>query len=133
MRITESPRFLPAVLWVDAASAAASGALQLAVSGPLARWLGLPQPLLLASGGVLLLVAAYAAWLAGSRPASRAGVLALAGLNAAWVLGCLDLLLSGTAGTAFGTAWLVLQAVAVGLLAELEWLAVRRHAGAAMA
>ncbi|MEJ8837008.1 hypothetical protein [Ramlibacter sp. AN1133] len=124
MRSTDPSRFLFLLLWADAASAAASGALQVVAAPSLARWFGLPPALVLASGGVLLAVAAFAAWLA--RSPRRGGVLTLVGLNAAWVLGCLELLLSGGALTALGTGWLVLQAVAVGVLAELEWLALRR-------
>jgi hypothetical protein len=131
MRTTESSRFLCLLLWADAMSAAATGALQVAATSTLARWFGLPETLVLASGAVLLAVAVFAGWLA--RAPSRAGVLALVGLNAAWVLGCLDLLLSGVAGTALGTGWLVLQAAAVGVLAELEWLALRRLARPAVA
>ena len=131
MRSTDPARLLSLLLWADAASAAATGALQLAAAAPLARAFGLPPALVLASGAVVLAVAAFAAWLA--RAPGRAGVLTLVGLNAAWVLGCLDLLLAGSAGTALGTGWLVLQAVAVGVLAELEWIALRRLPRAAIA
>jgi hypothetical protein len=53
--------------------------------------------------------------------------------NALWVAGCVDLLLTGAAATALGVAWLVMQALAVGVLAELEWLGLRRSSSAAMA
>jgi cation transport ATPase len=128
-----SPRFLPAVLWIDAASAAVIGMLQIAAAARLAGWLGLPAGLLSASGLALLPVAAWAAWTARSRPVSRPAVLVLVGVNAAWVLGCLELLLTGAAGTLFGAAWLVWQAVAVGGLALLEWLGLRRAQPAAWA
>lgn len=131
MRSTDPSRFLSLLLWADAASAATSGALQVAAAPSLARWFGLPPALVLGSGAGLLVVAAFAAWLA--RSPRRAGVLTLVGLNAAWVLGCLELLLSGGALTAPGIGWLVLQAVAVGVLAELEWLALRRVARTAFA
>ena len=132
MNILSSPRFLPAVLWGDAASALATGVLQLAAAPLLAAWFGLPEGLLTASGWVLLAVAAYAAWLARG-PIRRPAVLALVAGNALWVAGCLELLLTGAAGTALGAAWLVLQAVAVGILAELEWIALRRAPSPALA
>lgn len=131
MRVFASPRFLPALLWADAASAAATGVLQAGAAATLGTWFGLPPPLVFGAGCVLLAVAPFAAWLA--RAPRRGGVLALVAVNAAWVLGCIALLFAGAAGTAPGTAWLVLQGLAVGLLAELEWLAVRRAPAQALA
>ena len=124
MNLFTPPRFLPTVLWADAGSALATGLLQLAAAPLLAQWFGLPPVLLTASGWVLLAVAAYAAWCA--RQPRRPAVLALVAGNALWVLGCLELLFTGGAGTLLGQAWLVVQAVAVGVLAELEWIALRR-------
>ena len=121
-----SPRFLPAVLWADAASAAATGALHAAAAPQLAQLLGLPQGLLAASGYGLFAVAAFAAWLARSRPVPRAGVLLLVGVNLAWVAGCVELLATGAAASPLGKGWLVLLAVAVGALALLEWAGLRR-------
>jgi hypothetical protein len=121
-----SPRFLPAVLWADAASAAATGALHAAAAPWLAPVLGLPQGLLSTSGWVLFAVAAFAAWLARGRPVPRAGVLLLVGVNVAWVVGCIELLATGAAATSLGHAWLVLLAAAVGALAVLEWAGLRR-------
>ena len=55
------------------------------------------------------------------------GVWLLIGANALWVLGCLGLLASGlVAPTLLGVAFLVSQAVTVGVLAELEWMGVRK-------
>jgi hypothetical protein len=133
MRTTDPSRLLALLLWADAASAGATGLLQVAAAPALARWFGLPPSLVLGSGLVLLAVAALAAWLARARPAPRTGVLLLVGINAAWVLGCLDLAVTGAAGATLGTAWLALQAVVVGLLAELEWMALRRLARPALA
>lgn len=126
MNLIASPRFLPAVLWADAASAAGTGALHAAGASLLAPVLGLPQGLLSASGWGLFAVAAFAAWLARSRPIPRAGVLLLVAGNLAWVLGCLELLATGAAATPLGQAWLALLAAAVGALAVLEWVGLRR-------
>jgi hypothetical protein len=132
MNLTTSPRFLPAVLWADAASCLASGALQLALAPQLAELLGLPQALLVATGWVLIAVAAFAAWLARGRPASRTGVYLLVAGNIGWVLGCLELAI-GSGATALGIAWLLFQAIAVLALAVLEWAGVRRAPRAAWA
>lgn len=132
MSLFASPRFLPTVLRVDAASCAATGALQLAGAPRLADWFGLPAPLLTATGAFLLAVCAYALW-ASRMPIRRPAVLLLVAGNALWVLGCVALLAVGAATTPLGQAWLVVQAVAVGLLAELEWSGLRRAPAAAWA
>lgn len=126
-----SPRFLVAVLWADAVSGLACGVLHLAAAGPLSAWFGLPQALLTGSGAALLVFAAWAAWTAHS--ISRGRVLVLAAANALWVLGCLELLFTGAAGTLPGHAWLLVQAVAVGALAAIQWLGVRGRSAASLA
>ena len=50
MSLFASPRFLSRVMAADAVSCAATGALQLIFGTALARWTGLPAPLLLATG-----------------------------------------------------------------------------------
>ncbi len=126
MQMIASPRFLPAVLWVDAAAGVATGTLQVAAAPLLAGWLGLPQGLLSGAGIALFAYAAFAAWLARGRPVSRIGVLLLVFGNLAWVAGCLELLFTGAATTALGQAWLALLALAVGALAALEWAGLRQ-------
>ena len=121
-----SPRFLPAVLWLDAASGAGLGLLHLVAGSALAGWLGLPPGLVLASGLALVGFAALAALAARSRPVWRGGVLLLVAGNLVWVLGCLELLFAGAPATVLGTAYLAVHAVAVGGLALLEWLGLRR-------
>ena len=121
-----SPRFLSVVLWLDAASAAGLGLLHVATGRALAGWLGLPPALVLASGIALFLFAVLAARAARSRPVWRGGVLLLIAGNLVWVLGCLELLFVGAAGTALGAAYLAVHAAAVGGLAMLEWLGLRR-------
>jgi hypothetical protein len=131
MNLTSSPRFLSTVLWVDAASCLATGLLQLAAPQTLSAWFGLPAGLLTATGWVLLAVAAFAAVAARAPRPLLVWVMVLG--NAAWLLGCAELLLTGAAGTALGVAWIVLQAVVVGVLGELEWLGLKRAPATAMA
>ncbi|MBE7368493.1 hypothetical protein [Ramlibacter pallidus] len=125
MNLIASPRFLPAVLWADAASGLATGVLQVAAAPVLAGWLGLPQGLLSASGYALFAYAAFAAWLARGRPVSRGGVVLLVLANLVWVAGCVELLFTGAAATWLGQGWLLVLAVAVGALAALEWAGLR--------
>jgi len=121
--------FLRRVLAVDAASCLGMGAICAAGAGMLAGPLGLPRMLLLASGLVLLLCAAVIGWLALRREAPRALVLAVIAGNAAWVAGSLLLLASPfVAPTTLGALFLLAQAAAVAVLAELEWVGLRRSA-----
>lgn len=133
MSTLASPRFLRSVLWADAASGVASGALHLFGAGLLAHLLGLSMGLLVASGAALCGYAVFAGWIASRDVLPRGAVLALSLANWAWVAGCLALLFTGAASTTLGQVYLVGQAVAVAVLAELQWFGARRPAGAALA
>lgn len=121
-----SPRFLSRVMWVDAASCAATGALQVGFTDALARLTGLPGGLLLGTGLFLLAYAAAAAAMArrATPPRTLIGLVAIG--NFGWAAACAALLASGLfAVTALGTAWVVAQAVTVVLLAEAQWMGLR--------
>jgi hypothetical protein len=133
MSTLASARFLRTVLWADAVSCAASAALHLFGAGLLAHLLGLSSGLLLASGLALCAYAAFAAWIATREPLPRGPVLALSLANWAWVAGCLALLFTGAAGTTLGQIYLVVQVVAVAVLAELQWFGVRRPTAGVLA
>jgi len=132
MSVFASPRFLPNVMWADAASCAATGALQVAFTGALAGLTGLPAPLLMGTGVFLLAYAAMAAFMAsrGTPPRTLIG-LVIAG-NLGWAVACISLLVSGIFPvTAVGVAWVLAQAVCVIVLAELQWTGLRRSRGGA--
>ena len=135
MSVFASPRFLHRVMWADAASCAATGALQVALTDTLARLTGLPAPLLMATGVFLLAYAAAAAWMASRSTPPRALIGLVAAGNFGWAVGCVALLMSGIfAVSALGIAWVMAQALCVMVLAELQWTGLRRtRAGAAMA
>ena len=129
-----SPAGLRLVLWADALSGSATAVLHLALAASLSALLGLPTGLLSASGILLLLYVALAGSLALQSLPSRAllGVLVIG--NFAWVAACLVLLFGGSVSpTPLGEAYLVVQAVAVLVLAELQWMALRRTRPAAVA
>lgn len=131
MSIFASPRFLRHVMWADAASCAATGALQLVVTQPLADLTGLPALLLTGTGLFLLAYASAAAWMARRQPLPRTliGLVALGNLG--WAMGCAVLVFgSGLALSAWGLAWVAVQAVVVLVLADLQWAGLRatRHA-----
>lgn len=120
-------RFLRRVLALDAATCAATGLLLLAGGGFLERLLGLPATLLAAAGLALLPSAAFIAFVATRERMPRAGVWAIIVLNALWVVGSILLLVSGAvAPTALGAAFVLAQAAAVAILAELEYVGLRR-------
>lgn len=123
-----SPGFLRRVLWVDAATCVATGLLQVLASGFLAGLLGIPHDLLLWSGGSLFVVAAIIAFVATRQFMPGELVWLVIGGNVLWVVGCLALLLGGlTAPTLLGQAFIVVQAVTVGVLVELEFFGLRQQ------
>ena len=129
-----SPAGLRRVLWADALSGSGSAALHLALTGSLSTLLGLPGVLLTGSGIALLVYVALAGSLALQATPSRALLSLLVIGNFAWVAACLVLLVgSQVAPTLLGQAYLVVQAVAVLVLAELQWMALRRRQPAALA
>jgi hypothetical protein len=126
MSILASPRFLPRVMTADALSCAATGALQVGLTDMLARLTGLPASLLIGTGVFLLAYAVLAAWMAARAvPPRRLVGLVIVG-NLAWALGGVALLASDlVAHTMLGTAWVLVQAVVVVVLAELQWMGLR--------
>jgi len=67
------------------------------------------------------------AWIATRKAIPAGAVWLLIAANTLWVLGCLGLLASSlVAPTVFGVSFLITQAVTVGVLAELEWIGVRK-------
>ena len=124
-----SPRFLRRVLWLDAITGVATGLLQLLLADTLAVFLGLPAGLLVASGWALFGYVALIAFIATRPFIPRPLVWLLIVANGLWVVGCLALMFGGlVAPTLAGKAFIAVQAVAVGLLAELQWFGVRKLA-----
>ncbi len=125
--LTAYPLFLRRMLWLDAATGAATGALQLLLTGWLASFLGLPETLLQVSGWVMFAYVAGIGFIA-TRPFVPAPLVwLLIGANFLWVLGCLALLLGDLVmPTLAGKAFIAIQAVTVGLLAELQWVGLRK-------
>lgn len=125
-RLTTTP-FLRFALLGDAAASGATGLLMAAAAAPLSQLLDLPKPLLLGAGLVLLPYAAAVAWL-GSRSSLGAGaVWAVIAINALWVVESLLLLSLGwVRPNALGTAFVVAQAAAVAIFAELQFMALRQ-------
>jgi hypothetical protein len=119
--------FLRRVLVADAAASAATGLLMLLAAGPLEQWLAIPAGLLRAAGASLIPFAALVGWLALREAVSRAGVWAVIVLNAIWVVDSVALLFTDWVQPAMlGYAFVLAQAAAVAVLAELEYVGLRR-------
>ena len=103
-------------------------------AGVLAPLLNLPEPLLRETGLFLILYAALVGWL-GTRPAMpKALVVVVIAGNAAWTLASIALLFSGAVTpNLLGEVLVAAQAIAVGALAELQYIGLRRSSGAVTA
>jgi hypothetical protein len=135
MSVFASPRFFSRVMWADAASCAATAGLQLAFTDALASLTGLPASLLVGTGVFMLGYAAAAAAMAARSTPPRALIGLVVIGNFGWAAACVALLASGVVNaTGIGMAWVLLQAVTVVILAELQWTGLRRtRAGAGIA
>jgi hypothetical protein len=127
MQTNTSHTVLRRVLALDAVASGAMG-LGLAAFAPLlAGVLGLPSELLRESGLILLPWAAFIGFLASRQQPSRIAVWSVIALNALWVVDSIVLLATGwVEPTALGLAFVIVQAVVVGVFAELEFLWLRR-------
>jgi hypothetical protein len=129
-----SSQLLRRALLADAIFSGA-GALAMAPGASmLAALLDLPETLLLETGLFLIAYTALVAWL-GTRAAVPKLVVAIviAG-NAAWTIASIVLLLSGAVSpNLLGELFVVAQAIATGVFAEMQYLGLRRSSSAVAA
>jgi hypothetical protein len=127
MSLVDRPDFLRNVLLVDAITCVATGALMTLGADLVAGLTQLPKGLLTSAGLSLFPIAAFMAFVATRRPPPRPGVWLVIIGNVGWVLASVLLLLSGAiAPNGLGYAFVTMQAIAVALLAELEFMGLRR-------
>jgi hypothetical protein len=115
----------------DAVFSGASALLLTFGAGALAPLLNLPEALLRETGLFLVAYAALVGWL-GTRQAMPKPLLwtVIAG-NAAWTVASIALLFSaGVTPNLLGAAAVAMQAIAVGVFAELQYLGLRRSGAA---
>ena len=115
---------LRGLLAIDGTTCLSFGVLLLVLTNPLAELCGLPSALLTYAGVLLLPIGAVMLLTARMRPPARALVWMVIGGNALWVLASLGLLVI-FATTGFGATFLILQALAVAVLAWLELRALQ--------
>ncbi|MFC4859543.1 hypothetical protein ACS8MQ_00155 [Pseudomonas sp. MAHUQ-62] len=119
-------------LQADALASGAMGLLLTLAAGPLEELLGLPRALLLGAGIGLLPFALALGWLANRQTLRRGWIWAVLAINAVWVIDSLSLLALGwVEPTLLGKVFVIGQAVAVAVLAELEFFGLRRCQGVA--
>jgi hypothetical protein len=119
--------FLRYALLADAVASGATGLLMIAGADLLTGPLGLPIALMREAGLLLVPYVALVAFVGTREAISRAAVQAIIALNVLWVAGSIGLLMGGwVAPTMLGYAFVIAQAVAVGVFAELQFIGLRR-------
>ncbi len=111
------------LLRIDSTAALLAGVLTALLAPWLARWYGLPLPVLHGIAAANLLYGLYSGWLA-SRPPPRplAGIVLLVGANLAWTFVCFTLaVLFFDALSGLGLLHLIGEGLFVGALALTEW------------
>ena len=114
-------------LTIDAVVSAASALLLLFAGDELAQWLAIPEMLLRYAAILLVPFAIYVGTLARRETVTRSGVAAVIGMNIAWVVASVWLVLARSVRPSpVGYVFIVGQALAVALLAELQYMGLRR-------
>lgn len=127
MSSIETSTFLRRVLLLDAASCGAMGLLLLTLSGVLSGVLNLPVGLLREAGMALLPFALLLALLSMRACLPRAAVWAVIVVNAIWAIDSIVLLFTGwVQPNLLGYLFVAGQAAFVALMAELEYVGLRR-------
>jgi hypothetical protein len=121
-------------LLADAVFSGVAAVLLTVDAGTLAPLLELPEALLRETGLFLIAYTALVGWLSSRSSLPKVLVIMVIAGNAAWTAGSIALLLSGAVTTnAFGDAFVVAQAIATGVFAELQYIGLRKSAGEAIA
>jgi hypothetical protein len=122
--------FLRRAILADAIFSGASALLLTFGAGALAPLTNLPEALLREAGLFLIAYTALVGWLGTRQSMPKALVAIVIAGNAAWTLASIALLFSGAVTpNLLGEAVVVAQAIAVGALAELQYIGLRRSGG----
>lgn len=126
MSMNVSP-FLRNVLYADAVMSGGAGLLMIIGAPTLGPLLELPVDLLRWAGVLLVPFVAMLILVARRLSAPRLALLDIVALNAAWVIASFGVLLSGAVSpNAIGFALVIAQAIAVAVLAALQFSAWRQ-------
>ena len=122
--------FLRRAILADAIFSGISAVVLTFGAGMLAPLLNLPEALLRETGLFLIAYAALVGWLGTRQAMPKALVEIVIAGNAAWTLASIALLFSGAVTpNLLGEAFVAIQAIAVGALAELQYIGLRRSGG----
>jgi len=114
-------------LLADATLSAITGIALVLAAGPLGALLELPAVGLRAAGVIFIPFAVLAGWVGTRERVRRTVVFVVIVLNALWALDSVLLVLMGWVDTTpLGEYFVIGQAVIVGVLAEMEFLGLRR-------
>ena len=123
--------FLRRAILGDAIFSGMSAVLLTFGAGALAPLLNLPEALLRETGLFLIAFAALVGWLGTRQSMPKALVVIVIAGNAAWTLASIALLFSGAVTpNLLGEAFVAIQAIAVGALAELQYIGLRKSGSA---
>ena len=121
--------FLRYALLADAIASGATGLLLITGADLLTGLLGLPMVLMREAGLLLVPYVAFVAFVGTREAMSRRAVQAIITLNVLWVAASIGLLVSGwVTPTVLGYAFVIAQAIVVGVFAELQLVGLRREA-----
>jgi hypothetical protein len=124
-------QFLRRAILGDAIFSGASAVLLTFGAGALAPWLELPEALLRETGLFLIVYAILVGWLGTRHTMPKLLVALVISGNTAWTLASIALLFSGAVTpNLLGEVFVAAQAIATGVLAELQYLGLRRSGGA---
>src|SRR5215470_18553036 len=119
--------FLRRALLADAIFSGIAAVALTADAGTLAPLLNLPEALLRETGLFLIAYTALVGWLASRSTVAKVLVLIVIVGNAAWTLGSIALLFSGAVSpNLLGQVFIVAQAIATGVFAELQFIGLRK-------
>jgi hypothetical protein len=118
--------FLRYALLADAVASGATGLMLIAGAGLLEGLLGLPGALMREAGLVLVPYVAFVAWVGTREAISRPAVQAIIAMNLLWVVGSVALFAFVTPNL-LGYAFVIAQAIVVGVFAELQFIGLRRE------
>ena len=120
------------VLIVDALSSGAMGVAMFALADVFANLVQLPVELVREAGIILLPFAAFVGFVASRREPARIAVWTIIALNVVWVVDSIVLLFTGwVAPNALGLTFVVAQAAVVLVLADFEYMGLRRSTAVA--
>jgi hypothetical protein len=126
MTVTVSP-FIRNALLLDAVASGVTALLAIVGESFLSPLLNLPASLLFWAGVVLVPFVALLLVTARRRTVARIVLIDIIAINALWVAASFGLLVSGLVSpNALGIAFICVQAIAVALFAELQFIGMRR-------